>query len=122
MENEFKDVMIAELKRARKIIHAERHAFICLSLIDEYGHDPSEEEMGAIDHLCDYIEDALMGASYRAWLTRHCQEYAAATPSESRDMERAARLAWIDAMIAALENGEELTEKPSLPEDYKGEV
>lgn len=35
---------------------------------------------------------------------------------------RRGRLAWIDAMIAALEKGEPLPEKPSLPSDYKGEV
>lgn len=123
MDNELNDTMIAELTRARKIIY-DGGGFICLALLEEYTTEdgPGEESSGAIEYLCDYIEETLCGAFYRAWLDRHCHEFFIASNARRKEMLRAARLAWIDAMIAALEKGEPLPEKPSLPEDYKGEV
>lgn len=126
MGKELNDVMISELKRAREIVKGIKGhgGYICLALLEEYTTEEggTDERREAIGHLCDYIEDVLQGASYWSWLDLHCEAYFVATHSERVRMTRAARLAWIDAMIAALEKGERLPEKPSLPSDYKGEV
>lgn len=50
---------------------------------------------------------------YQQWLSQEGGEYA------SYAAIRRGRLAWIDAMIAALREGRELPDTPSLPSDYK---
>lgn len=123
MDKELNDVMIAELKRARTAIK-NGGGFICLALLEGYvvdGEDGSYEIREAINDLCIYIEDAMQEDCYSTWLMRNHKEYAVAPSIERGIKFKEGRLAWIDAMIAALEKGEELPDTPSLPSDYKGE-
>lgn len=124
MDKELNDTMIAELKRARTAIK-NGGGFICLALLEGYVVDEeggSYESREAIDDLCIYIEEVMQEDCYSTWLMRNHKEYAVAPSIERGVVFKRGRLAWIDAMIAALEKGERLPEKPSLPSDYKGEV
>lgn len=120
MDKELNDAMIAELKRARTAIK-NSGGYICLVLLEGYLVDEdggTHERREAINELCIYIEDTLEESCYPTWLGRKREEYALEYKSE---VFKRGRLAWIDAMIAALEKGEPLPEKPSLPSDYKGD-
>lgn len=124
MDKELNDVMIAVLKNARALVLTGEEPFICLALLEDYNKEGATGiECEAIDGLVYYIEETLKEDCYSTWLFLQTRADVHLLPqAEKRRLGRNGRLAWIDAMIAALEKGERLPEKPSLPYDYKGEV
>lgn len=82
------------------------------------------DKLGNFDHVMQahvelhlYIERTLGNYGfYHSWLWNEAKKV---DPGFSEDAIRRGRLAWIDAMIAALREGRELPATPSLPSDYK---
>lgn len=95
---------------------------ICYALSAEASKRQAEEctasnvgaSFSAMKEICDYISRAMSpDIFYHAWLM-HNHDLTGGLEGIKRG-----RLAWIDAMIAALREGRPLPDKPSLPSDYK---